>query len=77
MDHAGRVTQDEYHRALDRRDARIRDLQDTLALRDAAVRALCIATHGCEIEGKTIYDLIHDVEHMRQRALSASQPQLQ
>ena len=73
MDHLGRVTQAEYHAVLDRRDRRISDLQDTLALRDAAIRALCIAIHGCEIEGKTIYDLIWDADNLRKRAMSAHQ----
>lgn len=73
MDSAGRVTQAEYHAALDRRDAHIRVLQDMLALGDAAVRSLCIAIHGHEIEGKSLYDLIVDADQLRKRAMSASQ----
>ena len=53
----------------DARERRISDLEDTLALRDAATRSLCIAVHGREIEGKSIYELIHDVA----RLTSASQ----
>lgn len=56
-------------RTWDAREARIEALADTLALRDAATRSLCIAVHGREIEGKSIYDLIQDVA----RATSASQ----
>lgn len=56
-------------RAWNEREDRIADLEDTLALRDAATRSLCIAVHGREIDGKSIYALIHDVA----RAISASQ----
>jgi hypothetical protein len=44
-----------------------------LALRDAAVRPLCIAIHGHEIEGKTIYDLVFDADQLRNRAMTANQ----
>lgn len=54
-------------------DGRIRDLEDTLALRDAATRSLCIAIHGHDIEGKSIYDLILDADKLRQRTMTADQ----
>lgn len=47
----------------------IQQLRDVVDLRDAATRSLCIAVHGREIEGKSIYDLIYDVA----RAMTASQ----
>ena len=56
-------------RTWDEREARIADLEAILDLRNAATRSLCIAVHGREIEGKSIYDLIQDVA----RAMSANQ----
>lgn len=39
---------------------RIAALEDTLAMRDAATRSLCIAIHGTDDPSKSLYDLIFD-----------------
>ena len=52
---------------------RTKDLEDIMDLRNAAVRSLCIAIHGHEIEGKSIYDLVLDADKLRKRAMSVSQ----
>ena len=63
-------------RTWDEREARIADLEAILDLRNAASRSLCIAVHGREIEGKSIYDLIVDADQLRQRAMQMRAAQI-
>jgi hypothetical protein len=53
--------------ALLAKDKRIKDLEDAIDLRDAAITSLCIAIHGEERPGTTIYQLASEAAELRKR----------